>query len=198
MVTYAAKVTRIVRVIRLIRIFRLYRVANQDVETQATKKLIEDIVKESNVSEDLAKQIQRSIKQNKVVEKQMNTLDLVINDDKKESYVGKTLNDSTTRKIIILSLALIFSFPIFAERSYITEPDSFNCGVDLLLRLRDSQMAMDQKKALFDKIIEMQTELASPLIYLKIAYSGSAPLVWQSADHNFVEMRYDEVAVVRP
>ena len=50
MVTYAAKVTRIIRVIRMIKILGLYRVANQDVENQATKNLIQDIVKESNVS----------------------------------------------------------------------------------------------------------------------------------------------------
>lgn len=37
---YAFKVTRIVRVVRLIRIFRLYRDVNQEVDSQATKKLI--------------------------------------------------------------------------------------------------------------------------------------------------------------
>ena len=55
MIIYAARVTRIVRVIRMIRIFGLYRGANQETENESTKRLIQDIVKESNVSEDLAK-----------------------------------------------------------------------------------------------------------------------------------------------
>ena len=44
---------------------------------------------------------------------------MVVNDNKKESYVGKKLNDSTTKKVIILVLVLIFSFPILTINSYV-------------------------------------------------------------------------------
>ena len=82
----------------------------------------------------------------------MSAVDIVVNDDKKESYVGKKLNDSTTKKVIVLVLILIFSFPIFSLSSYVGEPNSFYNGLDILMILRHSNMSIDEKHTFFDKI----------------------------------------------
>lgn len=82
----------------------------------------------------------------------MSAVDIVVNDTKKESYVGKQLNDSTTKKVIVLVLCLIFSFPLFTLSSYVTEPASFRWGLDLLLRLHDSKMTAKQKQELFQDV----------------------------------------------
>lgn len=68
----------------------------------------------------------------------MGQVDLVVSDDKKESYVGKKLNDFTTKKIIILVLFLIFSFPLFSLKTYIDEPEGFYSGLELLSKLKET------------------------------------------------------------
>ena len=110
----------------------------------------------------------------------MSQVDLVVNDNKKESYVGKKLNDSTTKKVIILVLVLIFSFPILTVNSYIRLPLSYDTGLDLLLLLKSTGSSFENKKYLFTQIVQMESELYTPLIYLKITLDGHDPLVWQS------------------
>lgn len=96
----------------------------------------------------------------------MGEVDLVVSDDKKESYVGKKLNDSTTKKIIILVLFLIFSFPIFSFKTYIDEPEGFNSGLELLSRLKDTNSNPNRRENFFKKVVEyQQKDLYKPLIY---------------------------------
>lgn len=85
----------------------------------------------------------------------MSITDIVVNNDKKESYVGKKLNDSTSKKVIILVLILIFSFPIFSPSTYIAEPDSFKTGLDILMILRNSNMTIEEKRTLFDQVVNL-------------------------------------------
>ena len=85
----------------------------------------------------------------------MSITDIVVNNDKKESYVGKKLNDSTSKKVIILVLILIFSFPIFSPSTYIAEPNSFNIGLDILMILRNSNMTNEEKRTLFDQVVNL-------------------------------------------
>ena len=49
-----------------------------------------------------------------------------------ESKVGKKLSDLTTRRVIILVLAMLFSVPLFSVESYINIPDSYSFGLTLL------------------------------------------------------------------
>lgn len=96
----------------------------------------------------------------------MGEVDLVVSDDKKESYVGKKLNDSTTKKIIILVLFLIFSFPIFSLKTYIDEPEGFNSGLELLSRLKDTNSNPNRREKFFKTVVEyQQNDLYKPLIY---------------------------------
>ena len=55
----------------------------------------------------------------------------VIN-EQQESKVGKKLSEYTTRKVVILVLIMLFSNPVFSVSTYLTEPNSFNYGLDLL------------------------------------------------------------------
>ena len=49
-----------------------------------------------------------------------------------ESRVGKELSDLTTRKVIILVLALMFSDPILSYTTYFNDNTSYEFGLDLL------------------------------------------------------------------
>jgi hypothetical protein len=49
-----------------------------------------------------------------------------------ESKVGKKLSDITTRKVIILVLAMLFSSVAFKSNTYVEEPDSFDYGLSLI------------------------------------------------------------------
>tara|TARA_B100000780_G_C20989833_1_gene395807 strand:- start:194 stop:346 length:153 start_codon:yes stop_codon:yes gene_type:complete len=49
-----------------------------------------------------------------------------------ESKVGKKLSDITTRKVIILVLAMLFSSVAFKSTTWMEEPDSFDYGLSLI------------------------------------------------------------------
>jgi hypothetical protein len=55
----------------------------------------------------------------------------MIFNDKKESIVGKKLSELTTKRVIILVLAMLFSQPIFFIVQYINQPDDSNYGIFL-------------------------------------------------------------------
>lgn len=52
--------------------------------------------------------------------------------DYKESKVGKMLSEYTTRKVIILVLAMLFSTPLMSVDTYMDEPDSYSYGLSLV------------------------------------------------------------------
>ena len=55
--------------------------------------------------------------------------------DYKESKVGKMLSEYTTRKVIILVLAMLFSTPVMSVDTYFDEPDSYAYGLSLIKML---------------------------------------------------------------
>ena len=46
-------------------------------------------------------------------------------EDKNESKVGKKLSEYTTRRVIVLVLAMLFSVPVFTVSTYLEEPNSY-------------------------------------------------------------------------
>ena len=52
--------------------------------------------------------------------------------DQMESKVGKKLSEITTRRVIVLVLAMLFSQPIFSVSTYMTEPNSYDYGLNLI------------------------------------------------------------------
>ena len=75
-------------------------------------------------------------------------------EDKNESKVGKKLNDTTTRRVIIMVLAMLFTVPIFTVGTYIEEPSSFDYGLALINHLGP---ASNGGKAVFDNTVEVQS-----------------------------------------
>jgi len=52
--------------------------------------------------------------------------------DYKESKVGRLLSEYTTRKVIILVLAMLFSTPLMTVDTYLDEPLSYEYGMSLI------------------------------------------------------------------
>lgn len=49
-----------------------------------------------------------------------------------ESKVGKKLSELTTKRLIIVVLAMLFSVPIFDTTTFITPPTSYEYGLSML------------------------------------------------------------------
>lgn len=52
-----------------------------------------------------------------------------------ESRVGKKLSEKTTRQVILVVLAMLFSVPLFTPTTYIEEPNSYDYGLSLIYQL---------------------------------------------------------------
>ena len=52
--------------------------------------------------------------------------------EQKETRVGKRLNDSTQRRVIMMVLAMLFSVPILSISTYYQETDSFDFSMRYL------------------------------------------------------------------
>ena len=105
-------------------------------------------------------------------------------EDKNESKVGKKLNDTTTRRVIIMVLAMLFTVPIFTVGTYIEEPSSFDYGLALI-----NHLGPDTKggQAVFNNTVEVQRELSStPLIRLYVTPNETTKeLVLEWVDESF-------------
>ena len=55
----------------------------------------------------------------------------------------------TTRRVVILVLAMLFSVPVFTVSTYLTEPNSFDYG---LLLLKEIGPTTAGGKALFENV----------------------------------------------
>lgn len=83
-----------------------------------------------------------------------------------ESKVGKKLSDITTRKVIILVLAMLFSSVVFKSNTYMDDPDSFEYGLSLVKTLGASTPG---GKEAYDSMILIQSLLPeTPLVYLSV------------------------------
>ena len=55
-----------------------------------------------------------------------------------ESKVGKKLSDLTTRRVIILVLAMLFSVPLFSTNTYMEDPTSYDYGLSMLAAYKNA------------------------------------------------------------
>ena len=85
--------------------------------------------------------------------------------DQKESVVGKKLLDYTTRRVIVLVLAMLFSVPLFSVGSYLDDPNSYSYGLTLIKQLKPWTTGGQYA---FNDTIELQRELNTPLIKLYV------------------------------
>jgi len=115
--------------------------------------------------------------------------------DHKESVVGKKLLDYTTRRVIILVLAMLFSVPLFSVGSYLDDPNSYSYGLSLILELKPYTLAGQYA---FNDTLELQKKLDTPLIKLYVndtlPSNGSySNLTEQDPDFDHISIERDRI-----
>lgn len=83
----------------------------------------------------------------------------------KESKVGKKLSDLTTRRVIMLVLAMMFSVPAFTITTYKEENTSFEFGLELIGEFYD-EMNSAGFNATFNAYKDEHSDVRTPLISL--------------------------------
>jgi hypothetical protein len=73
-----------------------------------------------------------------------------------ESRVGKTLSQKTTQHVILVVLAMLFTFPLFTPTFWFEEPDSGDFGLGLIYRLNPETVAGGFA---FEDTIKAQSEI---------------------------------------
>lgn len=118
-------------------------------------------------------------------------------EDKTESKVGKKLSEYTTRRVIILVLAMLFSVPVFTVSTYLEEPNSFQYGLSLIYDLGPETEAA---KEIFANTVDIQSKLPStPLIKLYVTPDSTNPTLemdWQDPNVKIEELRTMEKEIV--
>lgn len=117
-------------------------------------------------------------------------------DAKEESVVGRKLSDFTTRKVILLVLAMLFSTPFFSVDTWLTEPLSYEYGLYQIHELGGTETISGQLA--FNATVELQKKLSyTPLIKLFVQDSATAPpLQWNDTNVDFASLRDVEQEIV--
>jgi hypothetical protein len=79
----------------------------------------------------------------------------------KESKVGKKLSDLTTKRVIVLVLAILFSVPLFSTSTYIPDEPSYEFGLKLLTQYEVGTAGFN---AVFDIFIMEQIKISTPIV----------------------------------
>lgn len=129
-------------------------------------------------------------------EADVNYKDLLMQDAKEESVVGRKLSDFTTRKVILLVLAMLFSTPFFSVDTWLEEPLSYRYGLQQIHELGGSETVAGQLA--FNATVELQRTLDyTPLIKLYVLDSSTAPaLQWNDTSVDIAELRDVEEEIV--
>lgn len=80
-----------------------------------------------------------------------------------ESKVGKKLSDLTTRRVIMLVLAMMFSVPIFTVSTYIDDNDSYTFGLQIIQSFEYDTTGIGFNNSLITYISEHK-DIRTPLI----------------------------------
>lgn len=163
--TRAGRLTRIIRIIKLIRVVKLYKRANQAFqdENEKEKRLANSQGNRRGILSDDEEPEKITLK------------DLLHREQQKESKVGKRLSDITTRRTVILVLAMLFSTPILSVGSYLDQPESLSHGLNLV-RTLGGPSTVSGKSAFYDTI-KIQKDLKSPIVYMH-AIDSLGNLTW--------------------
>ncbi|CDW84359.1 adenylate and guanylate cyclase catalytic domain protein [Stylonychia lemnae] len=78
-----------------------------------------------------------------------------------ESKVGKKLSDLTTRRVIVLVLAMLISVPVFSDDTYLDDNNSYDGAMQVLQVFSPGEEGFN---LLFKSFIEQQVRLNQPLI----------------------------------
>jgi hypothetical protein len=83
-----------------------------------------------------------------------------------ESKVGKKLSDLTTRRVIILVLAIVFSVPIFGVDTYLDAPKSHEMSLSIIEVFAPGTLGFNVS---WNTFIKVETALQTPLVYASVA-----------------------------
>ena len=84
-----------------------------------------------------------------------------------ESKVGKKLSDLTTRRVIILVLAMLFSVPVFTVSTFISDYNGYEIGLQLIAEFTPRSEGFNDA---FEALLLEGTALSnSPLILVSAA-----------------------------
>lgn len=105
----------------------------------------------------------------------------------KESKVGKTLGDRTTKKIIVVVLAFLFTVPLFTHKNWVIEPNSDIYALEVMRNLGPRSKGGQE---CFKYFLERQTKLYLPLIEVHIQPNdGGKLIIWEHPDIDFNALR---------
>ena len=165
--------TRTSRVIRIIRLIRLIRIVKLYKNAQTALK-------------------NRAQEDDDIEELQANM--------PMESRVGKRLSDLTTKRVIILVLALLLILPLFDTDFYVEDPHSWDFGLNELMDLRGNQ-GFDLVR---QKYIAYHEDDDFPIVYLSYEDTKGETYEWETdtksddlrfAEKYYASSDYDAVAV---
>ena len=103
-----------------------------------------------------------------------------------ESKVGKKLSDLTTRRVIILVLAMLFSVPIFSTSTYMQDPDTYDYSVAYVSSFNYTATP-EMFNITFNQFVKRQSTIGNKLVYANI--SG---LIYQDPHTNADILRDNE------
>lgn len=90
----------------------------------------------------------------------------------KESLVGKKLSDLTTRKVILIVLAMLFSAPIFIVTTFVPDPSGEQIGLDYIALFEPGTPGFNYA---FENYVELQKSMRKDLLLI-----AAADVIWES------------------
>jgi hypothetical protein len=217
--TRASRVIRIIRLIRLIRVVKLYKHAHYALADNTEKHKNEDQKSElnpenqSNLEENMGRSSQhpdqeldhqRSIisqseaRSHTKLERVHTVENAKTNNNEdemipEESRVGKKLSDLTTKRVIILVLAMMFSVPIFSMSTYRDENDSFDFGL-AVINFFSADPEGVQFQTAYETYLNEHINIRTPVISLYVEIDDFTQS-WDADDISPDDLRYIEADI---
>jgi hypothetical protein len=151
----AIRILRILRIIRLVRISKLYKASEKLIEEKLNNELNKFRKPKNNNNSNKSKD-----------ENNNNPDDQPQQNVPQESKVGKKLSDLTTRRVIILVLAMMIGIILFNSNFYLAPLTSMDFGIKVFSNFDDPY---DPNLNLtFDIYVNEHRNISSPIVYAKV------------------------------
>ena len=134
-----------------------------------------DVDDADKLADKLTKQVIENQKKKSIL-----NMDIIMEEKRKESNVGKKLTDFTLRKVILIVLVMLFTNPLFMIQSYITDPSSLNFGLDILKKTKLTEDD-DLRQQFFSQYVQMYKEIENtPLLFICAKIKGKETFKWSN------------------
>lgn len=121
-------------------------------------------------------------------------MDLIEEELKKESHIGKKLSDFTIKKVIICVLLMVFIDPLFRVETYLTDT-SHEQSLTFLYKFKPYTKI---GKKVFNNMVEFEKDIDFPLLYLHAQDNSRKDfqLKWKNDKKDYTTLRNVEVEVI--